>query len=180
MWPAIFVFGGVALVAWAFTKVGGKSPLTNSAAVQGNIAAVKPNAPTKPAAKPAPLQPSQVQTLFTKDGGLTAVKFDEGSYKVIAPSGLRIHAKANKDSQVTGVANLGAVVHVLQDVGNGWVQLHDPQGFVCNKCVDAPGGPWLVAVEEQPVTASTLVATDTVNPDNPNSQDDTSFLVGRT
>jgi hypothetical protein len=65
MWPFIFVFGGVALVAYTFTKVGKKSPLDNSASIQSNIAQI----PVRPAAaKPKQASPAAPQPSFVSQG----------------------------------------------------------------------------------------------------------------
>jgi hypothetical protein len=85
MWPFIFVFGGVALVAYTFSKVGKKSPLDNSAAIQSTIA----QTPTvRSVAKPKPRQavPQKQPTLVEMTPEEFAAAQAAGGHGPVSPA----------------------------------------------------------------------------------------------
>jgi len=123
--------GGVLLVSRRASAADGKGLVTTPS-------------PTPPAPQ-LPVNPASAPT-GTPNEGLVPGQMAT----VIAPSGLFVRSSPSKASAPVGGGALpqGSVVLVLDaSRSDGWVQVQVPDGvgFMCNTCVDAPGGPWLSA-----------------------------------
>ena len=142
----VMIGGAVAVAALVYFATSGSS--TAHAATPPHPAPPPPRPPMPPAPTPGPdLPPLPFPTSSPYEPGYQG----EGTYRVIAPSGLNVRSGpstsypvinhelwAGVDCEITGPLT-----------PNQWAPVTTPtgvSGFVCFNCVEAPGGPWLARI----------------------------------